>query len=412
VIDLSSVVVTGFGTVNAAGCGRQETAAAFRDSRLPWTEIAPPPHGGRTNRAELAGLTAAFDLSPWLSPRAARRMSLPSKLAVAATRMALDEAGPEILEQMKTSPTAVMASNAYGPSAWVEKFFGQSLSEGPMAASPALFTETVANAPAAQVAMTFGATGPNVTVTQREAGALIAFLRGATEIALGRVRCALVVAVDELTPLLHAILDRFHALAHSGADGRELARPFARGRNGFIAAEGATALVLEPEAVVRRDGRRVLARVASATSAFDPGGHRSAWSQDPRNLSAALQRYFETAGHRVEEIDGIVSGASGATAGDALEGRVLKAVWGPRPLPPILAPKATLGEHGGATLAAAILALDGASFGSVVGFSEADPELGIIPNEGWPQEPKKVLVTGLATGGAAAWAVLEGANYE
>ncbi len=98
-------------------------------------------------------------------------MSPPSKLAVAAARMALRCAG---LPGKDEAGTATVIATAFGPSSYTEALLKQILLEGPEAASPSLFTESVANAPAAQIAIACKARGPSVTVCQREAGPLLA----------------------------------------------------------------------------------------------------------------------------------------------------------------------------------------------------------------------------------------------
>ncbi len=410
-IDLSSVVVTGLGTVSAAGCGRRSLATACRDGAAHWAPVDPATGLHRRRGSRLAGLTAGLDLSAWLSPAAARRMSMPSKLAVAATAMAMEDAalaGPDAGEAEAQSPaTAVVVSNAHGPTSLIEGILGQYHKLGPQAVSPALFTESVANAPAAQVAIACRAHGSNNTVIQREAGPLIALAHGATEIALGRAQRALVLAVDELTPLLHAVLDRFNALARREPDGVELARPFDLRRSGYMAAEGAAALVLEAEPLARARGARVLARLRAGTSAFDPRASRNGYCDRPGILARALTGLLERSGLTPGDFGAVVSGANGSFAGDRLEARVLKAVWGGRALPPILVPKAVVGEHGGALLAGLVLAAEGAAFGPTPGFSEVDPALGVTPHDGAPLAPERLLATGLATGGAAAWAIVE-----
>jgi len=56
----------------------------------------------------------------------------------------------------------------------------------------------------------------------------------------------------------------------------------------------------------------------------------------------------------------------------------------------------------------AVLAAEGAPFGRLVAFETRDPECGLVPHDGSPlPAPRRVLVTSLAAGGAAAWAVLE-----
>src|SRR6185503_20252082 len=105
--------------------------------------------------------------------------------------------------------------------------------QGPESASPFLFTESVANAPAAQIAIAVQAKGPNLTIVQGEAGALTAVGRGLAEVAAGRADRALVGSIQEMPSLLHALLGRFGALARPDGDGGEVARPFDRRRAGF-----------------------------------------------------------------------------------------------------------------------------------------------------------------------------------
>src|SRR6185436_20567495 len=95
--------------------------------------------------------------------------------------------------------------------------------------------------------------------------------QGAADLAAGRVPCSLAGAVDEMTPLLHALLDRFGALTRNGGPGgMEMARPFDRRRAGFLAAEGATMLVLESADSARERGAALRARILAWGSAFDP----------------------------------------------------------------------------------------------------------------------------------------------
>jgi 3-oxoacyl-(acyl-carrier-protein) synthase len=334
----------------------------------------------------------------------ARRMSPPSKLAVAAARMATAEAGGSA----EAGITEVVMATAFGPASFTERLLRGILAEGPETASPFLFTECVANAPAAQVAIACQARGPNITVTQREAGPLLALGRAAADVAAGSVARALTGAVDESPPIVHALLDRYGALSRPGADGGEAARPFDRRRSGFLMGEGATVLVVEDEAAARERGARILCRVRAWGSGFDPSASRVSWGRGHEPLARAARRMLDRAGLAPRDIDLVVSGASGAVAGDRLEADTLHALWGEAPLPPVLAPKSVIAEYGGAQLAAAVLATAGAEFGPTAGYETFDPELRVTPHAGGPLPAlRRVLVTSLAGGGAAAWVVLE-----
>jgi 3-oxoacyl-[acyl-carrier-protein] synthase II len=395
------IYITGLGTLGAWGGGSECLAAALAAGAPLSSEVDRAAGYHRADGVRRAALLPPGQLAGWLSPAEARRMSPPSKLAVAASRMALRCAGLGVCGETADPGTAVVIATAFGPSTNTEALLKQILFEGPEAASPSLFMESVANAPAAQIAIALQARGPSLTVCQREAGPLLALGTGAAEIAAGRAGRVLAGAVDEMTPLLHALLDRFGALA------RELARPFDLRRDGFLASDGGAVVVLESAGSLAARGGRALARVLAYGSAFDPTAPPAGWGHGHRTLARSLRRILDRAGLKPEDIDLVVSGASGAREGDRLEAEVLHALWEGSPLPPVAAPKAVMGEYGGGHLAAAVLAASGAPFGPTPGFAEPDPELGITPLDGSPLPPPGVvLATSLAAGGAAAWVVL------
>lgn len=344
----------------------------------------------------LAGLVPEVDLTRWLPAASARRLGRPSRWAVAAARIALEHAGVPSLEGRRV---AVVLATSFGAVLFTEKLVRQILVEGPESAQPFYFSECVANAAAAQVALALSAFGANVTVTQREAGPLIALARAAAEVREGRADMALAGAADEMSPLLHGVLDRFGATADEP-------RPFDVHRDGALAAEGAAIVVLEREAdaVARGAGWRV--RVAGTAAGFDPSATESDWGEGDEALARGVARALASSGRGMDGIDRIVSGASGSRRGDRLEARVLARAAAATPR--VVVPKAVTGEYGGGHLAAAFLAARGASFGAVPAITEIEPGLEVTVHDGSKLEPPRaVLVSALAAGGAGAWAVLE-----
>jgi 3-oxoacyl-(acyl-carrier-protein) synthase len=399
-----TLLITGVGALGAGGAGADRLAEILAAGRAVTREVDRSAGYHLGESARRACLVPPGALGSLLSPGETRRMSPPSKLAVAAARMALRCAG---LPAPGEDEMAVVVATAFGPSTSTEVLLKQILCESPESASPSLFMESVANAPAAQIAIAAQARGPSLTVCQREAGPLIAAGRAAAEVVRGRACRALAGSVDEMTPLLHALLDRFGALARPGTDGEEVAKPFDRRRAGFLAGEGAAMVVLESETGLRERGGRALARLLGWGNAFDPTAPATSWGRGAGPLARGLLRSLRRAGVEPADVDLIVSGASGARDGDRLEAQVLREAWGETPLPPIVAPKSILGEYGGGLLGAAVLAAAGSPFGPTAGFEEPDPELEIVPHDGSPLPPPEVvLVTGLAAGGAGAWLVL------
>ncbi|MCG8460428.1 MAG: hypothetical protein MI919_29455 [Holophagales bacterium] len=414
------VAITGYGAVGAFGAGADAIEAAFSGGGPRLTEVDRSAGYHRPGGARHAALVDPACLGPWLTPRQARRMSPPSRFAVVAAELALADAG--LGRDEVRGSTAVVTSTAFGPSSYTEELLRQIFLDQPTAASPFLFTEAVANAPAAQIALVFGARGPNLTVTQREAGPLIALAHGVREVAFGRAERAIVASVDEANPLLHAVLDRFGALAGSrriahgpttgGAPGSatapEVARPFDRRRRGFVLGEGATAVLIEALGPALERGATPIARPAAFTSAFDPSAPRAGYGHGADLLAARLGRDLRRQGQDPAALGLVISGASGSPSGDALEAQVFGALFGRSALPDVLVPKATTGEQGGGLLAGALHAFAGTVWGPTPGFEEADPQLGLVPwSGGSVPRADRVLVSALAVGGSAAWMVLE-----
>ncbi|MBP9826046.1 MAG: beta-ketoacyl synthase chain length factor, partial [Thermoanaerobaculia bacterium] len=238
----AEVVVTGLGVLGPFGAGRQALLEGLRAGVPRLREVDRSAGFHRSGGARLAALADLSELGQLVPAALSRRMSPPARMAVAAMQLALRDAG--IPEGADHGATGIVTGTSFGP-AWVtEQLLRQILGQGPEQASPALFTESVASASAAQMAMVIRARGPNQTLTQREASDLLALGEAARWIRDGKTGRVLVGIVEESIPILHALLDRFHALARADRFGPERARPFDRHRNGLTAAEGAVVVVL------------------------------------------------------------------------------------------------------------------------------------------------------------------------
>ncbi len=402
-----AVAVTGLGCVSAFGVGRTALAAGLSGGTPRLSPVDRSASDRERPSARAAAQVRDLDATAWIPPLEGRRMSDPSRFAVIAAHEALTDAGVAVGEAADPN-LAVALATAFGPAAWTQRLLDQLFEEGPAAASPALFAESVLNAPAGRVALACRAAGPNHTLVQAEAGPLLAAGRGAADLTHGRARRALAGAVEELTPLLHAALDGFGALARPGADGEERALPFDRRRDGFLAAEGATVMVIEPEETARERGARILARLTACCAAFDPTASRVGFGRGEGTLAHRLRRELERCGLAIEDFDLIVSGASGSPAGDRLEAGVLRNAWDRVPLPPIVAPKAITGEYAGLHLAAAVLLVAGLWTEGFRGLEDPDPACSVTLHTGpLARGRRRALVSALAAGGAAAWLVLE-----
>ena len=228
--------------------------------------------------------------------------------------------------------TAVVIATAFGPSTNTEALLKQILFEGPEAASPSLFMESVANAPAAQIAIALqGARGRASRSASARPGRCSPSARAAAEIAAGRARRVLAGAVDEMTPLLHALLDRFGALARAEPAATSWRGPSTAAATASWPARGRRWWCW-------RAPRRSPAGAGARSPGSWPGGAPSiprrrppAGDRGAPALARGLRRTLDRAGLAPADVDLIVSGASGSRDGDRLEARVLRAAWGGTP---------------------------------------------------------------------------------
>jgi 3-oxoacyl-[acyl-carrier-protein] synthase II len=402
------IPITGLGVVSALGSTPDELLRHLHTGEVPAHPVQLSTIWSQRRSARLAALLEGPEKS-WGPPGVGmRRLSRPSRFAVAAAARAMPERASPAAVTEDDESLGVSMSTMFGPSLFTQTIMDQTLDQGPSAVSPSLFTECVANAPAAQISLLLRSRGPNVTLLSREAGPACAVIQALEQLRKGRATRMLAGMVDEITPFLHSRLDRFGALARASTGRPERARPFDRRRDGVLAAEGATVLLLGSDPQRDSDAANPMALVTGGRMAFDPTASRSGWGSGVEPLAAALSGLLEQCRLSPGSIDLIVSGAGGSRGGDRLDAGILKRVWGGQPLPPLLAPKSVTGEFGGAFLAAAVLAAAGIYRGTPVGDFEPDPELEVEPYSGPPlSPPRRTLITLPASGGPYGWLILE-----
>lgn len=370
-----AVCLSGVGVCGSFGTGADALLAALASGSVPVQSVPLVTRGGARAATARAALADPAALKPWLAPLEARRMSPPSRMAVAAARMALADAGLPPAGNLAGS-TGTSLGTAYGCISYTTRLLDEAHEFGWQGVSPMLFTETVANVHAGQIALAVQATGPNYTFTQREASALTALGRAWTLCTSGACDRVLTGAVDELSPVLLAVLNQFRMLARPAAGPP---RPFDPSSPGCLAAEGACVLLAEPVGAARARGARADLRLLAVVRANDPSASPRGWGDDPATTARRLRSELARHGIAPQSLDRIVSGAAGIPDADRAELARLEAVFGPQ-LPALATPKSAVGEYGGNSLAAAVA--------------------GVRAGE-------RVLLTSAAVGGAVVWAVLE-----
>jgi 3-oxoacyl-(acyl-carrier-protein) synthase len=324
---MKAPVITGAAAVTALGRTLAETRAALAAGR---SAIAPVEEEGAPKAADRspAARIGSFTTEPELAKGKARRLDRGSQYAVVAVRQVLADALYAIAgREERTGILLGTGSAGVGP---LTEFERQMAVESPDAASPFLFPNTVANAPASQAAIEVGVKGPKVTIIQKDPAALNALFYGRMLLADGRADALLVGAADEWNLVYHRAYESVRAT-------RTARRP------GFVLGEGAAVVLVEDEAAARARGARIDARVAGLSSrgaAVSPHKRRA----DPAVLAAAIRDALAEAHLAPEGIGLIHLSRNGSPFTDAAEDAALADVFGTR-LPRTAAVKDALGEN-------------------------------------------------------------------
>jgi 3-oxoacyl-[acyl-carrier-protein] synthase II len=340
------VVITGMGSVSAAGAGGTAVVAEALERR-PCT-IAPVQAfavDGCTSR--LAAEVEDLRLTTLLDPDSVRRLSRICRMALAACRLAVDEAGLDGGPRL-----GLVVGSEYGDFRSGAEFLGGFLSRGPAGLSPMVFPSTVMNSMAAVAAIALGAKATSVTLNQATVAGDLAVARAAALIAGGRAEAVVAGGVDELFSDVYLNLARLGALPMGGGAPRG-ANPYAPITTGPCWAGGATFLVLEGEAA-RARGAVIHAEVLGAAWGGIPVAPHTA-PAGRRDKRAIARRALGQAGVEAGSLARCYGSGNGDPALDDWELRLLEAdgVRDPVSLAPLF------GQHGGlGALRVAAAALD------------------------------------------------------
>jgi 3-oxoacyl-[acyl-carrier-protein] synthase II len=330
------VVITGLGSVSAAGCGGSAAVAAAlersAETIAPLKAFVVPDCASR-----LAAEVDDDELMTLLDADTVRRLSRICRMAVAACRLAATDAGIAGGARLGLS-----VGSEYGDFRSGAEFFSGFLRRGPGGLSPMIFPNTVMNSMAAVVAITMGAKAPSVTVNQATVAGDLAVVRGVALIASARADAVIAGGVDEIFFDVYRGLCALGALSPMRDGGREGCRPYAPDHNGLVMGEGATFLVLEEMEAARARGATIHAEILGrAWGSIPVAPHTAPISR--RDAHQTVRRALEQAGVAPEALGRSYGSGNGDPALDDWELRLLEddGIRDPVSLAPLF------GQHGG-----------------------------------------------------------------
>ncbi len=319
------VVVTGIGLLSPIGNGREEawqSVLAGRSGAGPITQF-----DSTEFVTKFACEVKGFDPTTYMDAKAARRMDRFAQLAVAAGKLAVEDAKLPLQADGNDRIGTIVASGIGGLSTF-ETQTRVLMERGPSRVSPLFIPMMIANMGAAQLSMALGLRGPlSCPVTACASGnhalgdALEVIRRGQADVMLaGGAEAA-------VTPVGISAFNAMKALSTRNDDPQTASRPFDVGRDGFVMGEAGAVLVLEELSHAQARGANIWCEIvgygmsgdAHHLTEPDPTGHAPGLS---------MKMAMEDAGVEAGEISYINVHGTSTPVGDPSEIRVIKKTVG------------------------------------------------------------------------------------
>ena len=397
------IVITGIGPVTPIGVG----VDAF------WTSLTQGRSGARRVpdlvdaglKVQIAADIPDFDPSEYMEPKSARRMARFAQLAVAASRLAVEDAGLDLTEHDPERVAAVINTGGGGVTT-ISQQTEVLNSKGPGRVSAMFVPMMAGNMASCQVSIQLGLRGPALTSLAACAASIYAFIDGRQLLLGGEADLALTGGTESnVSALGISGLANMQALSRRNDDPEAASRPFDRDRDGFVFGEGAVVCVTESLACARERGARVYAEVLGGGRTAD-AYHITAPDPDGDGAARAMSAALRNSGLNPEEIGYICAHGTSTPLNDAIETRAIRTVFGDHADHLAVSSVKSMTGHlmgaaGALSGAATALALYHGVLPPTINHETPDPDcdLDYVPNEARDCGLNVALVNGFGFGG-------------
>lgn len=403
--------MTGIGVVSPIGIGVREfwkNTLAGKVGTGPLTRFDPSDCD-----TKIAAQVDDFDASDFIAGKQLRRTDRYSQFAVAAARLALDDASLDIDDGVRDD-AGVWIGSALGGVAFAEGQHGAFAREGSRAVRPLLAISVFGAAATTNAALALGLRGPNVANSNSCAAGAVAIGDAYRAVARGDVRVALAGGSEApLAPLSFGAFATIKAMSTRNAEPERASRPFDRDRDGFVMAEGSAMLCLQRLDDARAAGARIYGEISGFGLTAD-AHHMTAPQPDGWSSSQAMTRALREARVGADEVELLGAHGSSSPLNDVTETIAFKRALGAAAYGVPVA--ATKGQHGhalGATsaweTALSLLAIHEKRVPGMVNLEHVDPACDLdYVREVRAIAPRIALCNSAGFGGINAALVLRG----
>lgn len=404
-------VITGLGIVSPIGVGVERFWTAARAGRSGISTPTLFDASKLPRECQIVGEVTDFDVKQWMPGAAGRMAGRFSQFAVAAAKMARDDAK---LDSTGIPPDRIRVSigtSMNGLTDVHQPNFETFLDRGFV--SPWACLEYPAHAATSHVAIESHARGQAITFATACAAGLDAVTWAAQQIEGGRASAVIAGGTD--TPLSECTVMALHAvgvLPKWQGPPEEASRPFDRLRDGLVIAEGAAVVVVEDEENARARGANIYAHIAGSGNASE-GAHLRKVDQSGEVGAQAMRLALTSAGMGPRDIDYVAAHGNSMRDYDAAETAAIKQVFRSHAWNvPISSLKSMCGQALAASSAmqvvAACLILRHQVALPTINYRVPDPscDLDYVPNVARPARVRSVLIHAHSLGGLHSAMVL------
>jgi len=323
--DRRRVVVTGVGLVSPLGVGTRETWEALLAGK---SGVGPITRFDTSEyETTIAGEVRGFEPERWMEKKEVKKMDLFIHYALAASQMALDDAGFAVTDE-NADRVGVVIGSGIGGFPIIERTHSTLIEKGPSRVSPFFIPGVIVNLAAGQVSIRTGARGPNTAPCTACTTGLHAVGDAFRLIQHGYADTALAGGTEgAITPIAVAGFSVMGALSRRNDEPERASRPWDKDRDGFVMGEGAGILLLEDLDQARRRGAPIYCEIVGYGMSGD-AYHMAAPHPDGRGAAAVMRNALADAGLDREAVGYINAHGTSTPLGDLAEVRAVKEVFG------------------------------------------------------------------------------------
>ena len=359
------VVVTGMGLVSPLGNDLASSWDGIVNGR---SGIGPITHFDASNyTTRISGEVRDFDITRWVNPKDAKKMDEFIHYGVAASLMALQDAGITV-DESNAERIGALIGSGIGGLLGIEEQTIKAHEGGPRKISPFYVPSTIINMLPGQVSLLTGAKGPNFSAVSACATSNHSIGMAMRMIQYGDADVMIAGGAERgSTPTSVGGFCSMKAMSTRNDDPTRASRPWDKDRDGFVLGDGAGILILEEYERAKARGARIYAELAGFGASSD-AFHMTAPSENGEGPARCMVAAFNDAGINPEQVEYLNAHGTSTPLGDLAE---------------TLAVKRALGEHAHRTMVSSTKSMTGHLLGAAGGaeaiFTVMSIHAGIIP---------------------------------